>query len=378
MLEQLWNSILEFTSRFVIPDWEAAIRLLPVVLLIVIVIWLILTVRRFATAGPTRRGKTRRAPIAPAHVHMPGGSWAPVAVAIGAFLVFWGLVVGGMALWVGVAVLVLTLLLWGREALREYDALGDRQETALTVVHAGPPPGVHMPGPSFRPILASLGVAVLFYGLVFGGWLLAVGILLTIVTLLGWLVDARRESVKVVEADETGHLENIPEPRWPRRLLWIGALLVALAVVFDAGIVPPRPSGTAAGGPGEPGASGDPGTQPGTGGTPASGEPIGSTPEPGGPGGPPTGETTVVAEGVQFTTQEVTAPAGDFPLLFDNRDQGTPHDVDILGPDGGKVFDGDVFPGPEARTYEVTGIEAGSYQFVCSVHPNMTGTITVE
>ncbi len=371
MLEQLWNSILDVVSQFVIPDWEALIALIPVGLLVVIVIWLILLVRRFATAGPTRRGKARRAPTAPAHVHMPGGSWAPIVVAFGAFFVFWGLVVGGGALWIGVAILALTLLVWGREALRDYDTVADRRETALTVVHAGPPPGVHMPGPSFRPILAALGVAVLFYGLVFGGWLLAVGVLLTVVTLLGWLVDARREYVKVVEAETTGHLENIPEPRWPRRLLWVGALLVALAVIFDMGVITPRGGETAAGGPGEPPASGAPE------GPVGSGEPAGSG-EPGGSGDAPAGDTTVVAEGVQFTTQDVKAPAGDFTIAFDNRDVGTPHDVDILGDDGSKVFDGEAFPGPEVRVYDVTGVEAGSYEFVCSVHPDMTGTITVE
>ena len=371
MLEQLWNSFLDLTSQFVIPDWEALISLIPVGLLVVIVIWLILLVRRFATAGPTRRGKVRRAPVAPAHVHMPGGSAAPILVAAGAFLVFWGLVVGGVALWIGVAILALTLLVWGREALRDYDNLGDRHTTALTVSHGSPPPGVHMPGPSFRPILAALGLGVVFFGLVFGGWLLVVGILLTVATLLGWLVDARREYVKVVEADATGHLENIAPPRWPRRLLWVGAFLVALAFVLDTGLVPPRGSGTVAGGPGEPSASG------GSGG---SSEPGGSAPAGSGEPGSslPAGDATVVAEGVKFTTAEVTAPAGDFSLVFDNRDQGTPHDVDIIAEDGSKAFDGDVFPGPETRVYEVTGVEAGTYQFMCSVHPNMTGTITVQ
>ena len=50
-----------------------------------------------------------------------------------------------------------------------------------------------MPGPSFRPILASIGVFLLFLGLVFRGWILAVGILFLIVALLGWLNDARKE-----------------------------------------------------------------------------------------------------------------------------------------------------------------------------------------
>ena len=44
---------------------------------------------------------------------------------------------------------------------RDYDHVADLHPTVVpAVVHQGPPPGVHMPGPSFRPFLASLGVGV--------------------------------------------------------------------------------------------------------------------------------------------------------------------------------------------------------------------------
>ena len=57
-----------------------------------------------------------------------------------------------------------------------YDRDVERTQPQLpAVVHEGPPEGVHMPGPSFRPLLASLGAAILLAGLVFGAWLLAVG-----------------------------------------------------------------------------------------------------------------------------------------------------------------------------------------------------------
>ncbi len=361
MLEDLWTSILDLTSKLVIPDWGALIELLPIGLLIVIVVWLILLARRFATAGPTRRGKRRITPVAPAGIHMPGPSLAPVLAAIGAALLFWGLVVGGAALWLGVIALVATLLVWGAEGLRDYDRgpSDTSVERLPSAVHAGPPAGVHMPGPSFRPFLGALGVAVLFFGLVFGGWLLLVGTVLAVWALLGWLWDARKEYVKVVEADRTGHLENSPEPSWPRRILWVGALLVGVALLVDNGIVPPR-ADSAAGG--EPGASGAPGGSP----------PPGS----GGPG--PAADLEIVAEGVKFTTPEVAATGPDFTIAFDNRDPSTPHDVDILGGDGAKLFDGEAFPGPEVRVYDVTGLTAGSYEFVCSVHPNMTGTIAVQ
>jgi plastocyanin len=39
---------------------------------------------------------------------------------------------------------------------------------------------------------------------------------------------------------------------------------------------------------------------------------------------------------------------------------------------------GDIFPGVEIRPYDVQPLAAGAYQFVCSVHPNMVGTLTVQ
>jgi plastocyanin len=32
----------------------------------------------------------------------------------------------------------------------------------------------------------------------------------------------------------------------------------------------------------------------------------------------------------------------------------------------------------ETRTYDVPALAAGTYEFVCTVHPNMRGTLTVE
>ena len=366
MIEGAWDAFLELASRFIIPDWGSLIALLPVALLAIVALWLALTVKRFATAGPTRRGKARIVPAPPSGIHLPGPSWAPVFAAAGAFLLFWGLVVGGVAIGLGIVALTVTLLYWGREGLLDYDRVARAEAALPAVVHAGPPPGVHMPGPSFRPILGALGVSVLFFGLVFGGWLLVVGIVLTIATMLGWLVDARREYVHTLQADSTGHLQPLPDPAWPRRLLWIGAALVVLAIVVDIDILPPR-SAAPAGGTGA-GASGEP---------PASGGPAPSASA--GPGPSlPQADTVITAQGVQFVTKDVQVAGPDFTIAFDNRDQNTPHDVDIRDAGGAVIFDGDVFPGPAARVYEVTGLQPASYEFFCSVHVNMTGKITVQ
>ena len=107
---------------------------------------------------------------------------------------------------------------------------------------------------------------------------------------------------------------------------------------------------------------------------PASGEPGAS----GGPAAGPVLELT--AQNVAFDKKELAAPANaPFTIHFDNKDQGTPHDVDILDAGGKKVEDGKDFPGPGVRDYPVQGLAAGTYKFECSIHPQlMFGTLTVQ
>ena len=88
---------------------------------------------------------------------------------------------------------------------------------------------------------------------------------------------------------------------------------------------------------------------------------------------------TVTAQNIAFTTTTVTGPAGAaFTLSFDNEDASIPHDVQIKDASGAQVFKTDVFPGVAKRDYPVPALKAGSYPFACTVHPNMTGTLTAE
>jgi mono/diheme cytochrome c family protein/plastocyanin len=88
---------------------------------------------------------------------------------------------------------------------------------------------------------------------------------------------------------------------------------------------------------------------------------------------------TVTAQNIAFTTTTVTAPAGAaFTLSFDNQDPSIPHDVQIKDASGAQVFKTDTFPGVAKRDYTVPALKAGSYPFACTVHPNMTGTLTAE
>ena len=97
-----------------------------------------------------------------------------------------------------------------------------------------------------------------------------------------------------------------------------------------------------------------------------------------------TGGGTVLdisAQNVTYDTAALSAPAGaPFKIHFTNNDASVPHNVAIHegSPTGQEVYKGEIFPGPGERTYDVPALTAGTYGFVCSVHPNMTGTLTVQ
>ena len=112
---------------------------------------------------------------------------------------------------------------------------------------------------------------------------------------------------------------------------------------------------------------------------PPSGGPGGSG-EPGGSGAPAGTVVDLAAQNVAYTTDALQAPAGaPFTINFDNKDTGVAHNVAIHDASGKEIFKGSrsspvrrPSPTPCRRS------RPGTYQFVCSVHPNMTGTLTVQ
>jgi cytochrome c oxidase subunit 2 len=96
------------------------------------------------------------------------------------------------------------------------------------------------------------------------------------------------------------------------------------------------------------------------------------------------GETVtlkITASGIAFDTDTLEVPADTpFQIVFANNDAGIPHNVAIHegSPTGPAVWTGEIFNGVEPRTYDVPALPAGAYGFVCTVHPNMTGTLTAR
>jgi mono/diheme cytochrome c family protein/plastocyanin len=98
--------------------------------------------------------------------------------------------------------------------------------------------------------------------------------------------------------------------------------------------------------------------------------------------GPDAPVVDLVALGVAFDKKELTVPAGEaFGIHLDNQDgPGLPHNVQIKAADGTSIADPPEIEGGEQTTYAYGPLEAGTYTFICRIHPipNMTGTLTVQ
>lgn len=111
------------------------------------------------------------------------------------------------------------------------------------------------------------------------------------------------------------------------------------------------------------------------------------SPSPSGDVGPaPSGDVGPVALGLtarnlQYDKTALSAPANTpIQLTFVNSDAGIPHNVSIRSESasGEAVFTGDIVTGVTTKVYAVPALPAGTYAFVCTVHPTMAGTLTVQ
>ncbi len=411
-MTDLWNTIVnQYLAKIVSPDWAALVALIPIAIAGIVVLYVGWIVVRFATAGPRMRG----GPVvarAPEGVHMPGPSLSPLYLAAAATVLFLGLaamnadpkimVAGTIPLrdigpWIFALGVLLTIgagLYWGREVMRESARPAGRGVVAGGREAKQPPAGVHMPGPSFRPVLIAVAATVLFLGLGLatnasitkqygsvGAWVLAVGFIMVITVSLQWLRDAVVEYRLAVRADHTGHLDNPPAPRFPWITLGFFAVLLIGAIVMGTGVFPPGSGGSSGGSAAASPAPGGGSATAAPAGGAASAAPASSTAG-GSGGGTPSGPVVkLVAQNIAYDQTEISAPADTpFTISFDNQDAGIPHNVAIHkdSPTGEVVFQGDIITGVAQKDYAVPALPAGTYAFVCTVHPNMTGTLTVK
>jgi plastocyanin len=85
----------------------------------------------------------------------------------------------------------------------------------------------------------------------------------------------------------------------------------------------------------------------------------------------------VVAKDLQFVNANVTVKADEaFELVLDNQ-EAPPHNIQIADATGAKVFTGEVVSNAKV-TYQVPALAAGSYPFICEIHPDMKGTLVAE
>lgn len=394
-IQAVRQAVIDVLTPIVLPDWAWLINVvLPLAffgLVLLYFVYLVMRIRRNAWANLDRRPpRLQGRVVPPPGVHASPPSWWPIELSVGFFFLLLGYVAASVPLLaVGVVVLLIGALGWIRSANRELrqrelapehgagaHAISAGAATAAlpagtapgavpvsrAVVPAGPtavvpstgvaaehaaeaPPGVHMPAPSWWPVYASLAAFFGLLGLIVNAALLAGGIVLAILAVVGWYVDAYRE-LRVAEGIAPRPHIRDPRQNFPRILATIGGLTVFLSIAFAVGPrlvggILPAPSGS-------PGASGAACTPPAT--------------------------IEITAKGTKFSTDTLCLPANTaFKLVFHNEDAGVQHDVNI-----GTVFNGAVFEGPADKTYDVPALPPGQYKFICIVHPTvMFGTATV-
>lgn len=86
------------------------------------------------------------------------------------------------------------------------------------------------------------------------------------------------------------------------------------------------------------------------------------------------GRVTLVADDLRWDTDCLGADVGALTIEVDNRDDGQNHNVHLPDAPGSPATD--LAKGPSRQELDVD-LAAGEYEYVCDIHPNMVGTLTV-
>jgi plastocyanin len=102
-----------------------------------------------------------------------------------------------------------------------------------------------------------------------------------------------------------------------------------------------------------------------------------STPPASAPAGGTGTTATVVAKDLKFQPEALTVKAGEaFVLVLDNQDS-APHNIKVSDASGAEVFKGEIVTSTKVDN-AIPALAAGTYPFICEVHPDMKGTITAQ
>src|SRR6266511_3527591 len=105
-----------------------------------------------------------------------------------------------------------------------------------------------------------------------------------------------------------------------------------------------------------------------------------ATPGGGAGGGGTANPSTIMAQGLAFSTPEIALPP-DAPstIHFEDKDAGVSHNIAIYTDSslGTNLFKGQIITGPASIDYSIPALKPGTYYFHCEVHPTMHGSVTV-
>ncbi len=225
------------------------------------------------------------------------------------------------------------------------------------------------------PLAVACGAFTFAFGLVAGGPWPAVGVAVAVVGLGWWAAALRRGGLAgrgrtdaPAKSQDAARDEAVSPPgagiATGRIVLALTGLVAAAVLVATTRVVPDPPSG---GGASTAASASSP--LPAAPTTAVSAPAVGSL---------PSADVTLAARGIRFVAEVLIAPAGrPFTVAFDNRDN-VPHNLEIRDATGKVLFRGDLVTGPTVTLYDVPALPAGQYPFICTVHPAMSGTLTVR
>lgn len=90
------------------------------------------------------------------------------------------------------------------------------------------------------------------------------------------------------------------------------------------------------------------------------------------------GAVTITAASLEFDADAIEAPAGEaFTITLVNNDT-VPHNISVYTEEGGeRLAEGEIVNAGESTTIDVAALDAGTYYWVCDLHPEMNGSLNV-